>query len=176
MLNSPTSAGTVPAKAGSGSSQSAQVESRHYLRREPAQLLDELVGRQALRPVNHEVFEARVFRLDRLDAVDDLGWGAAEPRLLLHPFPQGRDRSRRSRGAPGAAPLVGVAHKTKRREPLVALVMRRLDPADRLFPAVGEVDAGAPAHVLSQLHRPVVTLAGIVEGAHDVVEDLLAVQ
>src|SRR5947208_1781699 len=81
----------------------------------------------------HEVFEAGVFRLDRFDAVDDLVRRAAEPRLLLHPFAQARDRRRRTRGAPGAALLVGVADEAERREPFVALVMRRFEAADRLF-------------------------------------------
>ena len=38
--------------------------------------------------------------------------------------------------------LVGVAHEAERREPLVALVMRRLDAADGLLLAAREVQPG----------------------------------
>src|SRR5437016_5929369 len=106
---------------------SGAVEGGHDLAGEPAQLLDELARRQALGPMDHEILEAGVSRLDRFDAVDDLTRGAAEPRLLLHPLAQGRHCGGRARGAPGAAVLVGVADKAERREPFVALVMRRFE-------------------------------------------------
>ena len=54
--------------------------------------------------------------------------------------------------------------------------MRRFELSDRLFLTVGEINAGAPDHVLSKLNLPAMLQAGIVEGAHDIVEDLLAVQ
>src|SRR5438045_691330 len=126
--------------------------------------------------MDHEILEAGVSRLDRFDAVDDLARRAAEPRLLPHPVAQGRDVRRRARGAPGAALLVGVAHKAERREPFVALVMRRFEAADRLFLAVGEVDAGAPDHVLPELPVAPVLMAGLVEGLRGGVEDLFTVQ
>src|SRR3954454_11080081 len=44
------------------------LERRHHVLGEPAELLLELGWAQALSPVNHEVLEARIFRLDRLDA------------------------------------------------------------------------------------------------------------
>src|SRR5215472_18939221 len=50
----------------------ASIECRHYVAGKPAQLLLEVVGRQTLGPMDHEVLEARRFRLDRLDAVDHL--------------------------------------------------------------------------------------------------------
>src|ERR1700730_7041818 len=93
---------------------SAAVEGGHDLAGEPLQLLDELARRQAFGPVDHEILEAGVFRLDRFDAVDDLRRRAAEPRLLLHPLAQGRHRRRRARRAPGAALLVGVTHHAVR--------------------------------------------------------------
>src|SRR5215472_11985904 len=63
---------------------STPVERRHHVLGEPAQLLLELVGGQALGPVDHEILEPRIFRLDRLDAVDDVRRRSAEPRLLLY--------------------------------------------------------------------------------------------
>src|SRR5438105_15303004 len=62
------------------------LERRHHVPREPPQLLLELLGRQTLGPVDHEVLEPRVLRLDRLDPLDDVRWRAAEPRLLLDPL------------------------------------------------------------------------------------------
>src|SRR5579884_3333062 len=154
----------------------AAVEGRHYLAGEPAQLLAELGGRQAFGPMDHEIFEAWIFRLDRLDPGDDLGGRAAEPGLLLHPLAQGRYARRGARRAPGAALLVGVAHEAERGEPLVAFVVRRLGPANGLLLGVGQIDPSAPAHVLAELHLAPVLVAGVVEGAHHVVEDFLAVQ
>src|ERR1043166_9018409 len=112
------------------------------------------------------MLEAGFFRLDRLDAVDDVRGRAAEPRLLLHTVAQRGHPGWRARRAPGAALLVGVAHEAERREPFVALVVRRLDLADRLFLRVGEVDALAPDHVLAERDRPAVLVAGGVERAY----------
>src|SRR5262249_61211543 len=128
------------------------------------------------RPVNHEVLEARIFRLDRLDAVDDMLRRAAEPRVLVYAVLEiGRARGG-ARRAPRAALLVRVAHEAEGREPFVALVVRGLDAPDRLRLAVGEIDAGAPDHVLPELLLLPMAVAGVLIGADDVVEDLLAVQ
>src|SRR5215472_2904861 len=151
-------------------------ERRHYVLSEPAELLLELLGRDALGPVNHEVLEARVLCLDRFDALDHKLGRAAEPGLLLDAVLEARRARGRARGAPGAALLVGVAHEAEGREPFVALVVRGLDPADRFLLGIGEIDAGAPDHVLAELLRAPVAVAGVVVGAHDVVQDLLAVQ
>src|SRR5258708_579200 len=105
---------------------------RHVLG-EPAKLLLELLGRDAFRPVDHEMLEPRIFRRDGLDAVDDLLGRAAEPRLLLDAVPQARRPRRRPGRAPGTPMFVGVAHEAEGGEPLVALIMRGLDAADRLF-------------------------------------------
>src|ERR1700728_3371812 len=71
-------------------SASCLPERRHHLSREPAELLDELVRRQPLGPMDHEVFEPGILRFDRLDPVDHLGRRAAEPGLLLDPLGEGR--------------------------------------------------------------------------------------
>ena len=92
-----------------------------------------------------------IFRLDRLDALDDVLRRAAEPGLLRHAVGERGDLRGRAGRAPGAALLVGVAHEAERREPLVALVMRRLDPAHRLGLDVGEIKPRAPDHVLAEL-------------------------
>src|SRR6516162_5414518 len=126
--------------------------------------------------MDHEILEARIFCLDRLDAVDHMRRRSAKPRLLLHPVGQRGHARWRSGSAPGPALFVGVADKAERGKPLVTLVMRRLEAADRLLLGVSKVDAGTPDHVLAQLFRPSVPGAGGVIGAHDVVEDLLAVQ
>src|SRR5882724_3131635 len=119
---------------------SPPLERRHHVLGEPAQLLLEFLRPDAFGPVDHEVLEAGIFRLDRLDALDDVLRRAAEPGLLLHAFRQCRDLRRRAGRTPGAALLVGIAYEAERREPLVALVMRRLDPAHRLHFAVGEIE------------------------------------
>src|SRR5216684_6333713 len=45
----------------------------HDLAREPAQLLHELLGREPLGPVDHEVLEPGILGLDGADALDDVG-------------------------------------------------------------------------------------------------------
>src|SRR5579863_1909552 len=100
----------------------AAVERRHHVAGEPAQLLGEFGRGQAFGPMDHEILEAGIARLDRLDPVDHVLRPAAEPRLLLYPLTQGRDGRRRTGAAPSAALLVGVAHKAKRREPFESLV------------------------------------------------------
>ena len=126
--------------------------------------------------MEHEILETGILRLDRFDARDDVFRRAAEPCLLLYAFAQARDRRRRTRRAPGAALLVGVAHKPERREPFVALVMRRFAFPDRRLLRIGEIDAGAPDHVFTELRRPIVAMTRVMKCAHDVVENFLAVQ
>src|SRR5262245_64091694 len=99
---------------------------RHHVLREPAKLLLELLGREPLGPMDHEVLEPRILRGDRLDAVDHVRGRAAEPRLLLDAVGEQRRARGRARGAPRASLLVGVADEAERREPLVALVVRGL--------------------------------------------------
>src|SRR5712664_3831961 len=151
-------------------------ERGHHLAREPAELFLELLGRQALGPMDHEVLEPRIFRLDRLDAFDDVRGRAAEPRLLRDALGEVRHARGRARRAPRAALLVGVAHEAERREPLVALVVRRLDAALGLLGRVGEIEPGAPDHVLAELLGMPVLGAGVAVRLHHVVEDLLAVE
>src|SRR5713226_3500555 len=122
-------------------------ESRHHVLGEPAQLLLEFLRGEALGPVDHEIFKPWIFGFDRFDAVDDLRWRTAEPRLLIDAIAQRRHPCRRTGRSPGSPVLVGVTHEPEWREPLVALVMGGLDPPDRLFPAVREVNAGPPDHV-----------------------------
>src|SRR5262245_22069526 len=126
--------------------------------------------------MDHEALEPGILVRDRFDAIDDLRGRAAEPGLLLDAITQRRDPRGRAGRAPGASLLVGIAYEAERREPLVAFVVRRLEPADGFLPAWREVDAGAPDHVLAELLRLAVSLAGGVIGAHDVVEDLFAVE
>ena len=83
---------------------------------------------------------------------------------------------RRAGRAPGAALLVGIAHEPERREPLVALVMRRLDAADRLLPGCRRDRARRPRSCPRRAASAGRACAGLVVGAHHVVEDLLAVQ
>src|SRR6266446_2100262 len=54
--------GGVPASADEGG---------HDLAGEPAELLHELLGREPLGPVDHEVLQPRILGLDRADALDD---------------------------------------------------------------------------------------------------------
>src|SRR5262249_40546255 len=130
------------------------TEGGHDLAGEAAQLVGEFRGGEPFGPVNHEVFQPGILGLDRTDAVDHLAGRAAEPRLLLHAVADRRDPRGCARGAPDAALLVGVAHEAERREPLVALVVRRLAPPDRLFLAGGNVEPRAPDHVLAELLLP----------------------
>src|SRR2546425_11289613 len=151
-------------------------ERRHHVPREPAQLLLELLGRQPLGPVDHEVLEPRVLGLDRLDPLDDVRGRTAEPRLLLDPLGQRGHARGRARRAPRASVLVRVAHEAEGREPLVALVVRGLDAARGLLRGVGEVEARAPDHVLAELLVVAVLAARVAIGPDHVVEDLLAVE
>lgn len=114
-------------------SKSRFPERRHDIAREPTQLVLELGRRQSFGPVDHEILEPGVLGFDRLDPLDDLGRRATEPSLLLHAVADRGDRRRRARSAPSAALLIGIAYEPERREPLVALVMCRLDTADRLL-------------------------------------------
>src|SRR5262249_60844915 len=93
---------------------------------------------QPLRPIDHDVFESGMLRLERLDALDDVRGRSAEPRLLRDPVGKIRYTRRRARCAPGAAMLVGVADEAERREPLVTLVVRGLNAALRLRGRVGK--------------------------------------
>ena len=54
--------------------------------------------------------------------------------------------------------------------------MRGLELADGVFLALREVDAGTPDHVLAELLGAAMPFAGGVIGAHDVVQDLFAVE
>src|SRR4029453_8973851 len=155
---------------------SARGDRRHDVAREPPELLLELLGRETLRPVDHEVLEPRVLRGDRLDALDHVRRRAAEPRLLLDAVGERRRARGRARRAPRAPLLVGVAHEAERREPLVTLVVRGLDAPLGLLGRVGQVEPGAPDHVLAELLLPAVLRARVAVRLHDVVEDLLAVE
>src|SRR5687767_10446397 len=155
---------------------SAAPERRHHVAREPAELLHEFLRREAFRPVDHEIFEPRVLRLDRPDALDDVRRWSAEPRLLLDALGErgyGRGRARR---APRAPVFVRVAHEAERRKPLIALVVRRLHPTLGLLLRVGEIETRAPHHVLAQLLGMAVLCARVAVGLDHVVEDLLAVE
>src|SRR5256884_1794245 len=163
--------GAVPRR-----SASARLERRHHLAREPAELLLELLGREALGPVDHEGLESGVLRLDGLDPLDDVRRRAAEPGLLLDAVGERRHARGRARRAPRAAVLVRVAHETERREPLVALVVRRLHAVPGLLGRVGEEEPGAPDHVLAELLPATVLGARVAVRPHHVVEDLLAVE
>jgi len=119
---------SAPGRGGKGTRASA-AEGRHRVPGEPAQLLLELLGREALGPVDHEVFQARTLGLDRHDALDHmLRWPAKTT-------PSAGCRRRVSGGGRGlltcpCAPLLaGVAHEPEGREPLVTLVVRGLDAA-----------------------------------------------
>src|SRR5438309_8154185 len=62
-----------------GSRSSARLERGHHVAREPAELLLELLRREALGPMDHEVLEPGVPCRDRFDPVDDVRRRAAEP-------------------------------------------------------------------------------------------------
>src|SRR5262245_39533995 len=110
--------------------------------------------------MDHEVLKPGILVGDRSDAIDHLAGRTAEPGLLVDAVPQRRRARGRPGRPPGATPLVGIAHEAERREPLETLVVRGLEPLDCFGLAVGEVDAGAPDHVLAELLRAAVLLAG----------------
>src|SRR5258706_3433506 len=172
----PTPGGEYPGRVSPSRGALAPDQRGHHVPREPAELFLELLGREPLGPVDHEVFEARVLRLDGLDAVDDVPGWAAEPRFRRDAVGERRCPRGRAGRAPRAPLLVCVAHEPERREPLVALVVRRLHTPLRFFGRVGEIEARAPDHVLAELLRPAVLRARVAVGLHHVVADLLAVQ
>src|SRR5712691_5618749 len=155
---------------------SALLKRRHHVTREPAELLLELLGGDALGPVDHELIEAWVLGLDRFDSLDDLRGRAQQPRPLLDAVLERRHARGCARRAPGTAFGVGVADEAERREPLVPLVVGGLDAAERLLRGAREVDAGAPAHILAELFLPAVPSARVAVGPDDLVEELLAVE
>src|SRR6202045_652978 len=130
---------------------SAAVERRDDILGEPPELVFELLWGQSLGPVDHEILQAPILRLDRFDPLDDLRRRPTEPSLLFNALAQRRHPRRRSWGAPSPALLIGIAHKPKRSEPFVALVVRRLDATDRLFTAVGQVHPCPPNNILAEL-------------------------
>src|SRR5438445_5627452 len=130
---------------------SARLERGHHVAREPAELLLELLRREALGPMDHEVLEPGILGRDRLDPVDHVRRRPTEPRLLLDAVGERRHARGCARRTPRAAVLVGVAHEPERREPLVALIVRRLDTALGLLGRVGQIEPGAPDHVLTEL-------------------------
>src|SRR5712691_12100813 len=146
---------------------STLLKRRHHVARDPAELLLELLGGNALGPVDHELIEARVPGLDGFDALDDVRGRTQQPRLLLDAVLERRHTRGRARRAPGAAFGVGVADEAERREPLVPLVVGGLDAAERLLRGAREVNAGAPAHVLAELFLPAVPRARVTVGPND---------
>src|SRR5262245_6347311 len=151
-------------------------EGGHHVPREPRELLLEFLGSHALGPVNHHVLEAGVARFEVLDLIDDETRRPAQPRTLGDAIANARHARGRARRAPGAALLVRVADEAEGREPLVALVVVRLHALDRFLDGVGEVETHAPADVLTK-REATSRLRGFgLVGAHDLVEDLLAVQ
>src|SRR5262245_43295166 len=76
------------------------AENGHHVAGEPAELLHECRRVDALGPVEHDLVEARVFRLVLADQLDAVGGRADHPRLLNDTLP---DR-RRPRGRAGRAP------------------------------------------------------------------------
>src|SRR5207302_5034115 len=143
---------------------------------EPAQLFLKFRWRQSFGPMDHEAIEPGIFRLDRLDPVDHFGRRAAKPRLLSNSIPQRRRAGTCAGRTPGAPLLVGVTHKAEWREPFESLVMRRLEPPYRLVAALGQINAGAPNHVLAELLILAALLTGSVVSANDIVQDFLAVK
>src|SRR5262249_23168533 len=148
------------------------AKGRHHLACEPAQLLLELLRRQALGPMDHEIFQTGILRLDRFDALDHMGRRSAEPRLLRDPVGEVRNAGGRAGRAPRAPLLVRVPHEAEGREPLVSLVVRRLHTALGFFGRAGEIDAGAPDDVLAQLLLLTMLGARVAVRRDDVVEDL----
>ena len=153
-------------------------EGGHHVPREPAELLLELGGRDALGPVDHASGRGP-------DSFASTRGSSRSPARAARPAtPSASTPSRRvgsargrARRAPRAALLVGVAHEAERREPLVALVVGRLDAADRLLARVGQVEARRPSRGPRRARlRPAVTRARVAVGARDLVEDLLAVE
>src|SRR5437762_6082823 len=102
---------------------SAAVERWYDVLGEPPELLFELLGWQSLGPVDHEILQARILRLDRFDPLDDLRGRPTEPSLLLNAITQRWHARRCSRGTPSPALFIGIAYKAKRSEPFVALVV-----------------------------------------------------
>src|SRR5207247_4260955 len=123
----------------------AHRERRHHLAREQAELLLELLGREALGPVDHEVLEPGILRRDGLDPLDDVRRRAAEPGLLLDAVGERGDPRGRARRTPRAALRVGVAAAAARREPRVTLVVRGLATPLRLLGRARQAHPGPPA-------------------------------
>src|SRR6266850_1636594 len=124
-------------------------EGRHDVLREPTELVGEFRGRQSFSPVDHEILKPRVLGFDRLYAIDDLGRGPAEPGLLLHAVANRGDRRRRTGSAPGAAPIVGIAHEAERHPDIDRQVLGPRHHRDVLQPIASVVDGRRTLEVLA---------------------------
>src|SRR3989442_7970936 len=134
-LGGPRTSGKYPGGVSGGlgaaprRSASARLKRRHHLAREPAELLLELLGREALRPVDHEVLESGILRLDGLDPLDDVRRRAAEPGLLLDAVGERRHARGRPRLAPRAPCPAPERPEAERPEQLVRPVGHRPPPS-----------------------------------------------
>src|SRR5215216_6415698 len=97
-----------------------------------------------LRPVQDNLLQARVFRLELLQPPDDGCRGPDQPRLLANALFDGRHAGGGARSAPGSTLLVRVAHETKRGEPLVALVVVGAHALDAFVYLRSEIQPAAP--------------------------------
>src|SRR5262249_18176869 len=86
-----------------------------------------------------------------LQAADDRRRRPNEPRFLPNAFLQLRHSDGRSWRTPRTTVLVGIAHKSEWREPLVALIVERPDSLDAFFDRRRQVQSAAPRQVFSRL-------------------------
>src|SRR5215831_16861378 len=80
-----------------------------------------------------------------------LRW-ATQPGSLLHAILNGGQAGRRPRRPPRASLFIGIAHKAKRGEPLVALIVIGAHALDGLLLCLVNTKTHAETHVLPQLH------------------------
>src|SRR5260370_35288732 len=99
---------------------STTVKRRHDILGEPPELFFEFLGGQSLGPVDHEILQARILRLNRFDPLDDLRRRPPEPSVLLNAIPQVRHPPRHPRRTQTRPSFLAVAAKANRPEPFCA--------------------------------------------------------
>src|SRR6516165_3413996 len=139
-------------------------EGRHDVAPEPPELFQERGRPHPFGPMQHELVEAWVLRLVLSDQGDAVGGRSHHPGLLLDALPDRRRPGWRPRRAPGAAFGVRVADEPEGGEPLVPLVVGRLDLPDGRLSALRHVEAETEAQVLAQLQLATVTGTGVSVG------------
>src|SRR5262245_1095407 len=117
-----------------------------------------------------------VLRFDVFELRNQVLRWTTQPGFLLHAILNARQAGWRPRGSPRASLFIGIAHKAKRGEPLVALIVIGAHALDGLLLRLVNTKTHAETHLLPELHLTTILGAEFLILVHDAVGELLAVQ